>query len=68
MPPYLSAARLTNPAVAFVGVSLNTSEMSEAEAEESLKKTSQSLGLPCVDPIRTGVDAIVSRLESLHAR
>jgi uncharacterized NAD-dependent epimerase/dehydratase family protein len=68
LPPYLSAARLTNPGATFVGVSLNTSGMSAFEAQETLKKTSHSLGLPCVDPIRTGVEPIVSRLEAIDAR
>jgi len=51
----------------FVGVSLNTSAMNEAEATEVLIGTSQSLGLPCVDPIRTGVEPIAAVLESFHA-
>ena len=67
IPAYLSAARLTNPKVRFVGVSLNTSSMSEAEASKVLKSTSQSLGLPCVDPIRTGVESIVAALEAFDA-
>jgi uncharacterized NAD-dependent epimerase/dehydratase family protein len=67
MPPYLSAARLTNPNVRFVGVSLNTSSMNESEAHNLLNRTSQSLGLPCVDPIRTGVGQIVDALETLYA-
>ncbi len=67
MPGYLAAARLTNPEVRFVGVALNTSEMSEAESHAALDRTSQALGLPCVDPIRTGVDSIVSLLEAMSA-
>jgi D-glutamate N-acetyltransferase len=67
MPPYLSAARLTNPNVRFVGISLNTSALNDSEARDILRRTSQSLGLPCVDPIRTSVDPIVDALETLHA-
>ena len=67
MPSYLSAARLTNPNACFVGISLNTSVMNEPEALDLLSRTSQSLGLPCVDPIRTGVDQIVDALETFHA-
>jgi uncharacterized NAD-dependent epimerase/dehydratase family protein len=59
----LSAARLTNPQVRFVGISLNTSAMSEDEATTTLRETANSSGLPCVDPIRTGVDSIVGLLE-----
>lgn len=67
MPAYVAAARLTNPDVRFVGVSLNTSSLGEEEAREVLRRTEQSLGLPCVDPIRTGVEPIVAVLESFHA-
>jgi uncharacterized NAD-dependent epimerase/dehydratase family protein len=63
IPAYLSAARLTNPNARFVGVSLNTSTLTEGEADKLLKSTSWSLGMPCVDPIRTGVDAIVAAVE-----
>jgi len=68
MPLYLSAARLTNPKVRFVGVSLNTLGMSEAGAQEILQETSQALGLPCVDPIRTGVDPIIAALQAFDGR
>lgn len=68
IPAYLSAARLTNPNPRFVGVSLNTSSLNEAEADKILKSTSQSLGLPCIDPIRTGVEPIVKALEVFDAR
>jgi uncharacterized NAD-dependent epimerase/dehydratase family protein len=64
---YLSAARLTNPEVRFVGVSLNSSTMKEAAAAEVLKSTSQYLGLPWVDPIRTGVEPIAAVLEAFDA-
>lgn len=67
IPAYLSAARLTNPEVRFVGVSLNTSALNEAEADKVLKTTAQLLGLPCVDPIRTGVEPIVAALETFDA-
>lgn len=67
MPPYLSAARLTNPNVRFVGISLNTSGMNDTEAHAMLKRTAESSGLSCVDPIRTGVAPIVGVLEVLRA-
>ena len=64
--PYLAAARLTNPRVRFIGVALNTSGLDEAEAVRTLKTTSECLNLPCVDPIRTGVEPIIVALESLY--
>jgi uncharacterized NAD-dependent epimerase/dehydratase family protein len=68
MPAYVSAARLTNPNVRFVGVALNTSSLGESQAREVLARTAASTGLPCVDPIRTGVEEILPKLEELDAR
>lgn len=67
IPAYLAAARLTNPNARFVGLSLNTSALSAPEAESVLRSTGESLGLPCVDPIRTGVAPIVAALEAFDA-
>jgi uncharacterized NAD-dependent epimerase/dehydratase family protein len=67
IPAYLAAARLTNPKARFVGLSLNTAALSASEAERVLRSTSESLGLHCVDPIRTGVAPIVAALESFDA-
>jgi uncharacterized NAD-dependent epimerase/dehydratase family protein len=67
MPIYLSAAHLTNPAARFVGISLNTSLLSAEEAKEAIESTAQDLGLPCIDPIRTGVDLLVDTLERFDA-
>lgn len=58
----LQAARLTNPEVRAVGVALNTSQFSPEEAERLCRDTSQELGIPCVDPVRMGVDPIVDRM------
>lgn len=58
----LQAARVTNPAAAFIGVAINTSRMPEAEAERLLQETGDRLGLPTVDPVRQGVAPIVDRL------
>jgi uncharacterized NAD-dependent epimerase/dehydratase family protein len=65
---YVAAARLTNPAVRFVGISLNTSAMTNSDAERILASTHQSSGLPCIDPIRTGVEPIVNALQDFDAR
>lgn len=67
IPTYLSAARLTNPKVRFLGVALNTSSLSDLEARRVLASTAQQLNLPCVDPMRTGVDQLVAALEQLYA-
>jgi D-glutamate N-acetyltransferase len=56
---YLAAARLTNPAVRFAGVSLNTSQLDAAAAARATAAVEARTGLPCRDPIRDGVAAIV---------
>ena len=58
----LRTARLTNPDARFVGVSLNTRNLDPAAAEAALAETSARLGLPCADPVRTSVSAIVDAL------
>lgn len=58
----LAAARLTNPAVAFAGVAVNTSQMAGDAAAAFLAETEERLGLPAVDPVRDGVGRIVDNL------
>jgi uncharacterized NAD-dependent epimerase/dehydratase family protein len=58
----LAAARLTNPAVAAVGVAVNTSQMAEGTAGGLLRQIEDDLGLPATDPFKDGVAPIVARL------
>ena len=58
----LSAARLTNPAARFVGLSVNTSALEDTQANELLAELEKVHGLPCVDPFRTGVDRLVDAM------
>ncbi len=60
----LEAARLTSPEVFCAGVSLNTAHLGEAERSDLLAQTAEELGVPCVDPVATGVRAIVDLLEN----
>ncbi|WP_191251607.1 N-acetyltransferase DgcN [Kordiimonas sediminis] len=60
----LRCARLTNPNAKFIGLAVNTSALSEAEATTYLQELSDQFGLPAVDPVRTGVDALVDALAS----
>lgn len=62
MDAYLQAARLTSPNVRFAGIALNTSRLSEAEAQRAIAETEEQYGLPTVDPVRTGVAPIVDAL------
>ncbi|MEX1148033.1 MAG: DUF1611 domain-containing protein, partial [Sphingomonadales bacterium] len=59
---YERAARLTNPGARVVGVSLNTSAMSDIDARALMTETAGRLNLPCVDPVRTGVAPVVDVL------
>jgi uncharacterized NAD-dependent epimerase/dehydratase family protein len=61
---YLAAARLTNPAARFAGVSLNTAQLDGPAAARTVAEVAARVGLPCCDPIRHGVAAIVDRVLS----
>ncbi len=62
MQTYLQAAHLTNPQSKFIGISLNTSSLSEKSAKDIIKETEQIYNLPCTDPYRLGVENIVDYL------
>ncbi|PHZ86382.1 N-acetyltransferase DgcN [Paremcibacter congregatus] len=62
---YIAAAKLTNPNVYFVGMSINTSKLDEDSAIKYLKSLEQKYALPCCDPVRTGVSGIVDRMIEL---
>jgi uncharacterized NAD-dependent epimerase/dehydratase family protein len=58
----LTLGALTNPAIRCVGLSVNTSQLPPDTREEYLAALQQRTGLPCVDPLIDGVEAIVDRL------
>lgn len=64
----LRLARLTNPAVRVAGVCINTSRLSTEAAARSLAETAAALGVPCCDPVRTGVSTIVDTLLTRSSR
>ena len=59
---YVEAARLTNRAVRCVGVSINSCTLGEAQWQAYGAEVSARLGLPVVDPMRGGVDALAEAL------
>lgn len=61
----LATAKLTNPNVKFVGISVNTSQLGEKAALEFMDKVESEFGLPVVDPFRQGVSRIVSKLSEV---
>jgi D-glutamate N-acetyltransferase len=60
----LEHARLTNPDAEFVGISINTSNMSSHEGAAYLKSLEQEFDLPAVDAFKDGVVRIVDKLAS----
>jgi uncharacterized NAD-dependent epimerase/dehydratase family protein len=54
---------LTNAKIQCTGIALNTERLGQAEAKALLEKTAASHDLPCVDPISTGVGALVDELQ-----
>ncbi|MEX0297513.1 MAG: DUF1611 domain-containing protein [Kordiimonas sp.] len=61
----LSCARLTNPQVRCLGVSVNTSAMRKGLREAYLSDLSAELGIPCVDPLVEGCGAIYEQMQVL---
>ncbi len=59
---YLRAGRLTNPAIRCVGLSINTSSLSDAGCAEYFRRVTVEVGLPVCDPVRTGVDVLAAAL------
>lgn len=59
---YLQAARITNRGVALAGVSINSSSLNDTEWAEYRGRVQQELGVPVCDPMRGGMDPIVSRV------
>lgn len=58
----LAAARLTNPAVRCVAISVNSSALDPAAAARYLGDIGMKHGIPAVDPVRTGVGPILEAL------
>lgn len=61
----LTLARVSNPDVAVVGISVNTQHLSEDEAVSYLKSVEDRMGLPAVDPYRHGADRLVDALAAI---
>lgn len=59
---YLRAGRLTNPAIRCVGLSINSSTLSDADWTTYAARLRTELKLPVVDPMRGGVGALAEAL------
>lgn len=58
----IAAGRLTNPGIRCIGVSVNTSSLSDDEATRVLGEMEAKLGLPCIDAFRHGAARLVDAL------
>lgn len=58
--------RVTSPDIRCVGVSVNTSALSAEEREAYLAQISAETGLPCVDPVASGVGPLVDHIVELY--
>lgn len=58
----LQLGALTNPAIRLGGIALNTSSLNEEDALAEITRCQEQFGVPVVDPVRTGVAAIVDAL------
>ncbi|TDP71779.1 DUF1611 domain-containing protein [Roseateles toxinivorans] len=59
---YLQAGRLTNPEIRCVGISINSSSLSDLDWAEYRDRLEAELELPVVDPMRGGVAKIANAL------
>jgi uncharacterized NAD-dependent epimerase/dehydratase family protein len=57
-----AAAKLTNPNATVVGVSVNSSAVSEEQAKVLCAQLSERLGLPVADPFRHNINAFLDDL------
>ena len=59
----LNCAQIVSEKVEFAGISVNTKHMESAQAKNYLHHLEDEFNLPCIDPIATGADAIVDRIQ-----
>jgi uncharacterized NAD-dependent epimerase/dehydratase family protein len=61
----LPIARIANPKVQVVGISVNTAALSEDEALSYLEGVEKKMGLPAVDPFRQGAGRLCDALDAI---
>ena len=62
----LLCGSLTNPDIICVGISVNTSRLSDTERKLYLRRLAEDTGLPCVDSVIDGCDAIARQIKETH--
>jgi uncharacterized NAD-dependent epimerase/dehydratase family protein len=58
----IANGRVTNRNIQCVGISVNTSDLADDERADYLGNLSAESGLPCVDPVATGVGPLVDHI------
>jgi len=58
-------AKVVNPDVQVIGISVNTQHMAEDEAKAYLAETATRMGIPATDPFRFGADPLVDALAAI---
>jgi uncharacterized NAD-dependent epimerase/dehydratase family protein len=58
----IEIGKLTSPTIRCVGVALNTSRVPQKDRAALLQSYTESLGLPCVDPMIDGMRPVAERL------
>ena len=61
----LECARLTNPNVKCIGISLNTFGFTGRERANAIAQTEHETGLPCSDPVALGTEVFVDALKRI---
>lgn len=61
----LMMARVANPDVKVIGISVNTQHLSEEDAIAYLSEVEERMGLPTVDPFRHGAGRLVDALADI---
>ena len=64
---HIQLGRITNPDIACVGISLNTSGLSMDERDSYLNALRKETSLPCVDPLIDGCDDILLHMKKVFS-
>lgn len=65
---HLQCAHIVNPGTKCIGVSVNTSGLTDAQSGEYLAKLAHEIGLPCIDPIKQGCGEFVEQIFNIYAQ
>lgn len=61
----IAAAKLTNANTQLVGISLNTSSLTEQQAQTLCADWQEQFGVPVTDPVRFGINSIAQHISEL---